>query len=231
MNKIAIFYHVYQVGDWQNIFTQQIDRIKKSGLFDAAEFIHIGVNGTLPIFETSEKIKIVRNLNIDHLAEMPTLKSLYNFCSEQCQETDQYNILFLHTSGVSWSAKFQTPEIKSIFDNKTLWRKYQEYFVIDKWRNCISLLNDYDCVSCEWKEEAILGGVEYPELKHYAGNIWWANSEYIKKLDWNFIQKNKNMERWYCEFLIGSGNPNHYSFYTSGRNLYYSPIYDQEFIS
>ena len=45
MTKIAIFYHVYQYGDWENVFKEQIDKLKKSGLFDRADFLYIGVNG------------------------------------------------------------------------------------------------------------------------------------------------------------------------------------------
>jgi len=223
MSKIAIFYHVYQVGDWENIFIQQIDRMKKSGLFDAAEFIHIGVNGeySLPVFP--EKVKIVRNQE-EQFEESPTLKSIFDFCKTNVD----YNVLYIHTSGVSWSVDTSVELNRMFYVNKTLWRQYQEYFVIDLWRACNSLLKSYDCVGTEWKTDGWINAIHYLDVKHYSGNIWWAKSEYINKLQWDYTI-NSEFGRYASEFLIGTGKPNHYSFYSSNRNLYYSPIYEDEY--
>jgi len=43
MRKIAIFYHLYQVGEWKNLFLEQFSELQKNGLYDRADHIHIGV--------------------------------------------------------------------------------------------------------------------------------------------------------------------------------------------
>jgi hypothetical protein len=43
--KIAIFYHVFQINNWKEIFDEQYSILKSSGLIDSADYIHIGING------------------------------------------------------------------------------------------------------------------------------------------------------------------------------------------
>lgn len=228
MNKIAIFYHVYQAGDWVNVFQEQIMRMIHSGLFDAADYIHIGINGNkeLPISEFSEKVNVVRNQQ-PQLVEAPTLKCLFDFCNNN----ENYNVVYTHTSGVSRSINTQNPNDVALYANKSLWRRYSDYFVLDNWRRCVDLLNHHDCVGTEWLDDGYIGGIHYPELQHYAGNIWWSKSDYIKTLDPNFIFNNEKFGRFASEFFIGSGNPNYFNFYSSGRNLYFNPIYEDEYRS
>jgi len=226
MNNIAIFYHVYQAGDWINVFQEQIIRMIDSGLFDAADIIHIGINGNqeLPVYGLPEKVNIVRNQQ-PKLEEASTIKCLFDFCCDN----ENYNVAYTHTSGVSWSINTQNPKHIEIYKNKSLWRKYSDYFVLDNWQRCIELLKTHDCVGTEWLDDAYLGDIHYPELQHYAGNIWWSKSEYIKTLDPKFILNNEKYGRFASEFFIGSGNPNHFNFYSSRRHLYYNPIYEDEY--
>ena len=44
MSEIAIFHHVYQFGDWERIYTDQLLALQNTGLFDAANYHYIGVN-------------------------------------------------------------------------------------------------------------------------------------------------------------------------------------------
>ena len=45
MKELAIFHHVYQFGDWEKIYTDQVIKLQNSGLFDAASYLFLGVNG------------------------------------------------------------------------------------------------------------------------------------------------------------------------------------------
>jgi hypothetical protein len=105
MTKIAIFYHVYQYGDWENVFKEQIDKLKKSLLFDIADFIYIGVSGEeiLPMTqEDYDRIDVIQRIYGEDKkqGEAPTLRSLYEFCKNK---QDNWNVLFLHAKGVTWS--------------------------------------------------------------------------------------------------------------------------------
>lgn len=215
--KIAIFYHIYQAGDWKRIFYDQILELQKSGLYDQADYIHIGVNGRQPLPFNMNKVNRVKyNVNID--LESDTLSDLHKFS----KHNPDYKILYIHAKGVSWDDR---SEIKK---NIELWRKYIEYFTIQQWNRCYNLLKDHDCVGTEWETESNIGGVDI-NIPHYAGNFWWANASYIKTLDPSYIYQENNWKRWNGEFWIGTGNPKHYNFYFSNKNKYLNPLTFSEY--
>ena len=156
-NKIAIFYHVYQFGDWVKLFEHQIVKLQKAGLYDTFDYMHIGINGSWRMPGDLSKINsIVRNKNVR--SQEDTLKSLYDFCVNN----PDYKVLYIHTKDVTK-------------ENTTILLNYLEYFNIDRWRDCADYLNNHDCVGSNW------------ETDHYSGNFWWANASYISKLDPNKI--------------------------------------------
>ena len=107
MKKIAIFYHVYQYGGWKNIFAEQINRLQRSGLLDAADYVHIGITGPIPFsIKTDKNINVVRNR--ETTSEIPTLKALHKFCLEN----DDYNVLYFHATGVTWTNPNNQDEIQ-----------------------------------------------------------------------------------------------------------------------
>lgn len=203
MNKIAIFYHVYQHGDyWRELFEHQIIRLQKSQLYDAADYIHIGINGSWRMPFDLIKVNVVkRNKIVDSEAE--TLLDLHNFC----KQNPDWKVFYFHTKGVR---TYKLP-VGTIDDNK--WREYLEEVNIDSWQDYVKHLDSYDCAGTEWHDYASLQDktLKYP---HYSGNFWWANASYISKLDPNFLKQDLEIKRYLPEFWIGTGNPNKYNLYS-----------------
>jgi glycosyltransferase involved in cell wall biosynthesis len=280
MTKIAIFYHVYQYGDWENVFKEQIDKLKKSLLFDIADFIYIGVSGEeiLPMTqEDYDRIDVIQRIYGEDKkqGEAPTLRSLYEFCKNK---QDNWNVLFLHAKGVTWSlgdkkklyvssvdeleeiwSNVNNPKNKLLtmdcYKNIIKWRNYIEFFLIEKWRTCVNKLNvpslltqfgtyqTFDTVGTEWlpyfavnelgSKEAI---GKLHDFGHYSGNMWWANSSYIKTLDWNFVENTNYFfggkiegRRFLSEAWIGLGKPVFYNFHNTNRDLYINAIEEYEY--
>jgi len=101
---------------------------------------------------------------------------------------DDY-ILFFHSKGIT-------------HDNPALtdWRDYMEYFVLEKWKDCIQKLDEgYDCCGVLWNTDTPIG--IHP---HFSGAFYWAKASYINTLDHSFIDSEW---RYNMEFWIGS-NPN-----------------------
>lgn len=222
MNEIAIFYHLYQVNNWQDLFEEQMNKIRSTGLLGAADFIHIGINGDQPVVFNVEKNHTIKHNPIEFFdGEMQTLSDLYDFC---CCNKD-YKVLYFHSKGIST----HTTEYGS---NVEFWRKYMEKFNIENWEKCCQLLNDYDCVGTEWETEMLLGGQTFI-APCYAGTFWWATAEYISRLDRDFLFTDvmgmPGTRRYQSEFWIGSGKPNHYNFYNSNKNKYYSAVMPEEY--
>lgn len=219
-NKIAVFYHVGQFGQWERLYQEQINSLCVSGLYDACDFVYVGINGTQKLPSVLPKIIQVENNN--KVLESDTLKAMWDLA---CKNSD-YRFLYIHTKGVT--------QEKEYMYNVNAWRLYLEYFTIHKWYECIKKLKDYDCAGAEWIQES---GLTDPDTNqtvfeinpHYAGNFWWANASYIKTLDPSYIyDPSKGWTRWRCEFWIGTKNPNYYNFYNTNdyckyRMRTYSP--------
>ena len=151
--KNSVFIHVATIGRWREVFEEQIQLIKYSGLYDLLDSIYISVLGDGFDYK-DEKLQIIYS-SIDLLEwEFPTLDKLWEFA---CQE--DMNILYIHGKGAS--------EYKECIED---WRHYLQYFLIERHEDCLRHLEEYDICGCDW-----LGS-------HYFGNFWWARSSYLRTL-------------------------------------------------
>jgi hypothetical protein len=191
--KIAIFYHIGQIGLGAFVYQQQLHRLYASGLINAADYIHFGVNGDQELFNVPDKAVVKQNQNWKE--ETETLLDLKNFSSKN----SDYKILYFHTKGVSKG----TLAVNS-------WRLMMEYFLIDRWEDCVKMLDEYDCVGANlnpvgdtiWSNGEVTKPIE--GTYNYTGNFWWTRSSHIQTLNDKFLLSNYRIDR---ELWIGS-NPN-----------------------
>jgi hypothetical protein len=213
-NKIAIFYHIFQKNHWKDVFVRQILSLQRSGLYDAADYIHFGVNGNEPLPYELSKINSIK-LNSCWNSEEDTLADLHAFAKEH----EEYTILYIHTKGVT-----ATPEL-DCWENINLWFDYLEYFNVEQWRACVDQLDIYDCVGTDWIADA--------KFPHYSGNFWWANADYIAKLETNFLHHKCVLcgddSRFRSQYWIGTKSPAAYSFHSSNKNKYSESILPEEY--
>ena len=212
--KIAIFYHIAQMGMGAFIYQQQLHRLYTSGLIEAADYIHFGVNGDNELFNVPDKVIVKQNQNWEE--ETETLLDLKNFS----QKNLDYRILYFHTKGVSKGTLIANA-----------WRLMMEYFVIDKWKECVNYMNDYDCVGSNLK---ILGPTTWSDgtktwekvgTQHFVGNFWWSNASYVSQLSDDFLRSNFRLDR---EFWIGTGNGKMKSLYQPEDYEPYSHFYNEK---
>lgn len=204
MDKIAIFYHLFQAPTWEMMYNDQMSILIDTGLMDAAEFVHVGINGSTDPVYKNRKIQHHFNPNPER-EETDTLRSLLEFS----QNNDGYKILYFHTKGISYSsAAFSAPNpiVKCIYD----WRKMMEYYAIKHWKDCISILDRFDAVGPLLRPA--------PRL-HYSGGYWWSKPEYIRTLDHGLLDTPDRYDR---EFWIGSGPGMYANLHESGIVHYHS---------
>jgi len=215
MNKIAAFYLIGQFGDnWKELYNHQINLLEKNGLYNNLEFIDIYVIGKEPLPSIRDKFNNVTYLGYLE-EEIPSNKKLYradktifkNIWSFSKLYQD-YKILFYHALGVS--------------SPKNSWRTYLENINIGYWKECVELLNYYECVGTEYVPLASYKNhtIEFP-APHYQGGFWWANANYIKRLDPFYFHAPVEIQQFLGELWIGTGSPKAYSFYNTGleKNL------------
>lgn len=223
---IFIVYHVAVLGIWEQIVREQLDLLQSTGLGIESEKIFVQITGVANsaqfqnvkyLFEGysfSHKIQFRYYKTLDFF-EFPSIKQVQNLAKRYLNA----KILYFHTKGVShglqntktengrWNAQ-QVANLKQ-------WRKFMEYFTIEKWQDCLAVLEHYDCCGTDWLE----AGRE--KAKHFSGNFWWANASYINRCHLN------EGSRFNCEFFIGTGNPNAKQLMSSilnpSLNQYFSP--------
>jgi hypothetical protein len=220
MNKIISYYIIGQFGDlWQDIYKHQMNLLIKSNLYDKLDYIDICVAGheTLPF--TPNKINNLYYLGYKE-EEKPFNRKKYSadkhiFRNMWCfsQLYDNYKILNFGALGLDKESIY--------YENKSSWREYLENINIGYWQECLELLNYYDCVGTDINPMAIYdnGKIMY-SAPHYQGGFWWANSNYIKKLNWKFFHRPVEEQEFLGELWIGTGNPKMYSFHNSNLNIY-----------
>jgi hypothetical protein len=216
--KLAIFYHIAQIGLGAFIYQQQVHRLYASGLIKEADYIHFGVNGDNELFNVPDKIIVQYNQKENWGTEKETLMSLRDFSVEN----DDYKILYFHTKGVSKG---------DLYINS--WRLMMEYYVIDKWKECVEELNNFTTVGCHLAAGFLdVGQGENNPLPMYMGNFWWANSSYINTLNSRALESNDRQEK---EMWIGDSkfcNPktlyNHHFFQLDPVNFNSYQYYFQE---
>lgn len=196
--KIAIFYHIGQIGSWVPIYQSQVHRLYVSGLIKKANYIHFGLNGEQKLFNVPNNAVVKTNTN--WTSEVDTLIALKNFCEENLD----YKVLYFHTKGSS----------KGTITTQS-WRLMMEYFVIDKWKECVEYLDTYDCVGpgmntvgpTLWSNGSI---TENDPIPFFAGNFWWCNSNYINTIRDRYINSDCRLEkeRWIGDGKYGCNSKN-----------------------
>ncbi|HHZ97455.1 MAG TPA: hypothetical protein EYN67_18375 [Flavobacteriales bacterium] len=204
MSKIAIFYHIGQVGPiWPLIAQEQFHALSVSGLLKACDKLIVGVNGEYDLPFLPEKAEVIRHSKNEWKEETPTLRLLKEFCSKNLD----YKVLYFHTKGITEIVgSARSVSVQS-------WRLSMEYYCVHRWQACIDDLDSHDAVGCFWADEEINDiaakqGLA-PAPPHFSGGYWWANSLYVHGLKEDLLNTQNRYDR---EFWIGSGNPNVFSY-------------------
>lgn len=222
MTDISVFYNCCDLPGHKDLSLQQLSRLTRSDLVDSAKAIYIMLNGDLVQFleiahllENCPSVRIVHTNPDASLMEWPGLTHLKQFCDAMDEE--QY-VMYFHIKGVTRLNN------SGIHD----WRRYLEYWNIDRWRDCVAKLDEgFDTVGTNFISEPFVGADLQPRnWNHYSGNFWWARGSYIKKLKplphpnsyingtlselTGYPIDRNNYYRFDHEAWIASGQPNYY---------------------
>lgn len=184
--NIEVFYHMFCADGCIERFAITYKKIKEHGLLNVCNNIHVVMVGKQHAYYATQLMnleKIRPHFRDNDTGEMDSIDLIW----EHCQTAPESKVLYLHSKGAT---KQNNPNVKA-------WVDYMEYFLIEKHLLCLDELKNNDVV-----------GVEYlpAPMKHFSGNFWWANSNYIKQR-YNFTESLNNSKeikhpRWYCEFWL-----------------------------
>ena len=181
-----------------------IEKIKDSELIHYLETIHINNIG-IPIQENiyGDKFKICNYSDNPALYEIPTINKIHQFSKKNID----YNILYLHTKGINYDNDDQ-----KIND----WIDMMLYFLVEKFEFCIKKIQQgIQSIGCNYYNEEM----KIRNPKHFSGNFWWADSQYISKLSY-LIEKTENVINTDAEFWLCQNEPSIYELHNSKINHY-----------
>ena len=165
-----IFFHVYLKTGYSHILLSKFKKFKASGLYEKTNKIYLTLFGDVEqneeflsdLKDLYPKIEYALITNQEFHNEPDTLNFMLKKANEYSSNTP---MLYLHTKGLSYAH----PVIKK---NVEAWVRYLDLYVINKWEECVKALEDNDAA----------GGYYVEDPKHFQGNFWWANSDYLKNL-------------------------------------------------
>lgn len=198
MKPIAIFYHtLVNVGTRahaDSIIQEQVGAMQSVGLLDQADYFFVGINGgeedvkhimsMMPL----GAVPMVNPIETWASSEVETLRCLRDFCIGN----PGVNVLYLHMKGLSHVPGSPT------HDFNRDWRHGMQNIVVNRWRECVNHLEQgYESVGNWWNVA--------PNGSYWAGNFWWATSDFIATLPPILTEGHHSGGRYEAEVWIGRG--------------------------
>lgn len=208
---LVVVYHVYCTGNWKSIVSQQLNRLHRSGLYEAANILCVTINDPNKefdpeIFSVYPKFSIVHRS--DNHYEYPGIKRVYDLAKEH----ENMKVLYFHAKGVSNTYKKLGSKEVSVMKTKNIsaWRECLEYFVIDRWKDCVRKLDSHDSVGV-----TCING-------WFWGNFWWSQSSHLRRRE----EPSEGLTRWGYEAWLSDGTPSsNHEFYHFSFNPYISTLH------
>jgi hypothetical protein len=183
--RLSHFYHVFADGDWEIPATEHFEELRVSGLLDELDGIYLGVVGSR---ENRRKVKRALRHHVAVEAvegwEQVTLNKLRDFC-----QTDDGLVLYAHTKG-AWSQS----------ELARVWRVSMTHDVVTRWRECVYALEKVQCAGPFWLKSWEPEHADHESF--FAGNFWWARSDYVRTLEPVGLENRFQAEGW-----VGLGKP------------------------
>jgi len=199
MKKIIGYSHNYLINHWEEIVCEQLEKINKSGLYDAVDAIYCGVIGNnenfqnfLSLIKPYPKISVEEYSTTPELYEFQTLDLLKTHANNSVED---YYLFYYHLKGISYPIDHEN---KKAYGGGKFWRQHMEKWTLEKWRENVAMLDlGYETCGTQMRVR------DWP--RHYSGNFFYARSEYVKLLP--PVQMLDLSDRMQGEFFILSGEP------------------------
>jgi hypothetical protein len=213
--KIKLYSHV--VENAPQITMEQAELLENTGLLDACDeatfclhFDHQKFNWLGERWQNRNNVKF-HFFNSDY-KEWHEQTTLHKLQEDVHSNDEEYYVLYIHHKGA--------------FSNQVGWRKYMEYFCIERWKECIEKLDEgYETCGASF--------LNNPPHPFYAGNFFWARASYLRRCKRMKTPPENNFQpqfegqphmRFDSECWHGSGNPKWYDMHPGpDRRWYWTP--------
>lgn len=170
--SIYVFYHISDLYDYEEVSTEQFDKLERSGLLDAADKVFINQHYSEQSFSKfKNKLKSYKNIEwlmgsaVKEDYEHSTAVLYQNVAKES---TKDFNALYLHQKGLTHK---HLPSYQAV----TAWRHLLDYWNIEQWQLCDAQLNSgADTTGCLFTTNE--------GMPHYSGTTRWMKASAIQRM-------------------------------------------------
>ncbi|MEM6844005.1 MAG: hypothetical protein AAF632_17390 [Bacteroidota bacterium] len=209
--NIYVFYHLFLVERWRDIWKYHVDTLVKSGLYESCEEMKIGVvykndvelQEFLPMVEDYPKLSILYTRNYDdlpvtiwsdpkkaiktQLGEGETILKMVEYA--RIIEDKQFSCLFFHSKGATKPDNKRRSQI-SHFYGKGLpesadAEETQQFILQDMTEETVA----------KWNENIWL--LENHSFYYYIWNFFWVSGKMLKDFDFKMFNKKGEFPRKY----------------------------------
>jgi hypothetical protein len=207
------YFHICAINNYLSIIRDQIDSLKKSGLFDATDHINVVILSPQghEIPELNDPKFKIRLKDVDiKLHERPIINIIRQDALDSQKQNQVNYIWYIHSKGVS--DKHQNAKNNVTISN---WRKNMEAIVIWNWEACLKKLSQENYDTCSIYYTNVI-----THKYHFSGNFWWAKSSYLVKLPPLQLISPRDFNQYVePEMWICSRSPRVFSFQQMGPNF------------
>jgi hypothetical protein len=199
---IYLFYHIWAKNDWYDIFQEQIEQIKSSGLWENLNKIFINICGLeedkLKIVNYLKSKKVIINI-VENNFEFPTLIQM-----SEISQNEKFKGVYIHAKSTSYS-----PNHKDKWKYE-ICRKILDYQILKNWKSCYTKILSHDLVGTlfrignteiddYWQNWSDVNDGKFRFTDHFSGNFYWFDSEYFSKIPKlnNQQKENRFNAEWY----------------------------------
>ncbi len=208
--SVIIGYHIGMLNNWRAVVKDQLNTLYQCGLSSVLDHMYISYSNNNTVDDELQELKTILNqftfardatvlYNDLQPIEGLAINKLHEDCTERNADSspDSDTVAFyFHTKGSSrfhsdWESRFGE---SWTYSTVLYWRKYMEYFTIERPYLCMKQIFDDGKFAC---------GVHAHHLGFYGGNFWAASCRYLSTLDpLTLYPPSETDKRWDAERFV-----------------------------
>lgn len=208
--SVIVGYHIGMLNNWRAVVKDQLNTIYQCGLGSVLDHMYISYSNNNTLDDELQELKAILNqftfardatvvYNDHQPIEGLAINKLHEDCTNRnaASSPDSDTVAFyFHTKGTSrytsdWESNFNVPWS---YSHVMYWRKYMEYFTIERPYLCMKQIFDNGNFAC---------GVHAYHLGFYGGNFWAASCRHMGTLNpLTLYPGNETAKRWDAETFI-----------------------------
>lgn len=212
-------YHIFCDTGWEEMVREQYAHLERSGLLGHTQTLFISC-----IAANDADIEKIRSIVCTPKAEIAVVNSdprkfefpALDYMYAKSQGED-FLFYYFHTKGITYQTFKSDDRTFLAFRKKIIsWRRMMEYFLFDEWQVAVNTLAEgYETYGCYL----------FPpfKAKMYAGNFWWARSDYFRRLN-ALSEETKRTNRFMAEEWLLTKARRPFSAFNTVADLYFVNI-------